>query len=105
MKRLAVLILWGVTIVVYLLLGWVPGVVIVLIALATTLRTLAGTARELAPSARCPRGHLAATYGLVRCNTCGFVGEGSVWRCAACDAAYGHMPCPTCGLSIRNPAL
>jgi hypothetical protein len=89
----------------HLLLGWVPGVVILLIALVTTLRTLTRTARELAPSVRCPRGHLAATYGLVRCNVCGFVGEGSVWRCAACDAAYGHMPCPTCGLSIRNPAL
>jgi len=104
-KRVAVLLLWGVTIAAYLLLGWVPGVVLAALAVASMVRAAVLTARELAPSVRCPRGHTLPTYGRVRCAACGFVGEGSVWRCSHCDAAYGHTPCPTCGLSARNPSL
>ncbi|TAK31191.1 MAG: hypothetical protein EPO40_05685 [Myxococcaceae bacterium] len=105
MRRIVTAAMYALALVAYLALGWIPGVVLVLLALVGTLRALASTARELAPHALCGRGHVTPTYGLVRCSACGFTGEGSVWRCSHCDAAYGHTPCSTCGLSIRNPSL
>ena len=105
MKRLLVFTLYGAAVAAYLALGWVPGAVLVAVAVLGTLRSFVLTARELAPAVHCVRGHVAPTYGLVRCNACGFTGEGSLWRCSNCDARYGHTPCPTCGLSIRNPSL
>lgn len=105
MKRLLVFALYAAGISAYLAFGWIPGAVLVAVAIVGTLRSFAGSARELAPRVRCAHGHSVPTYGLVRCSACGFVGEGSIWRCANCDARYGHTPCSTCGLSIRNPTL
>ncbi|MBI5515265.1 MAG: hypothetical protein HY909_15920 [Deltaproteobacteria bacterium] len=104
MKRLLLLVLYAGAAGAYLTLGWIPGVVLVAIAIVGTLRSFVLTAYELAPTVRCGRGHIAPTYGLVQCSACGFTGEGSIWRCSHCDARYGHTPCPTCGLSIRNPS-
>ena len=47
MKRVAILFLWGVTIAAYLLLGWVPGLILVALAVASTVRAAVLTAREL----------------------------------------------------------
>lgn len=105
MKRLVIFTLYAGAIATYLTLGWIPGAVLVVVALVGTLRSFAQTARELAPVIRCAHGHTVPTYGLVRCSACGFTSEGSVWRCSNCDARYGHTPCSTCGLSIRNPSL
>ena len=105
MKRLLVALAWVLALTVYLTLGWIPGAVLLALAVLGTLRSFVVTARELAPVVRCVHGHPVPTYGLVRCSACGFVGEGSIWRCANCDARYGHTPCSTCGLSIRNPSL
>lgn len=105
MKRLLVFALYAAGIGAYLALGWIPGAALVALAIVSTLRSFTQTSRELAPHVRCPHGHHVPTYGLVRCSACGFVGEGSIWRCSNCDARYGHTPCSTCGLSIRNPSL
>ncbi len=105
MRRLVVFVAYAVAVAVYLTLGWIPGFVLVALALVGTVREFVGTARELAPVLRCVRSHAVPTYGLVRCSACGFTGEGSIWRCSNCDARYGHTSCPTCGLSVRNPSL
>lgn len=105
MKRLLVIAAWVLVAAVYLALGWIPGTLLLLVALASSLRALARTARALAPFLQCPHGHPVPTYGLVRCSACGFTSEGLVWRCRHCGTRYGHTPCPTCGLSVRNPAL
>ena len=105
MRRLVVFTAYAAAAVAYLTVGWIPGVALVALALVGTVREFVGTAGELAPVLRCVRGHAVPTYGLVRCSACGFTGEGSIWRCSNCDARYGHTPCPTCGLSVRNPSL
>lgn len=105
MKRVITFLVWLLAIAAYLAVGWVPGVVLAIVALAATIRSLVHTARELAPSLRCPRGHVVPTYGLTRCTACGFESEGSLWRCDHCGVRYGHTPCPRCGLSTKNPAL
>lgn len=105
MKRSLTLLLWLVAVATYLALGWIPGVILALVAVVAAIRMLVGTARELAPTVRCPRGHVVPTYGRTRCSACGFDSEGSVWWCRHCDARYGHTPCPHCGLSTKNPAL
>lgn len=105
MKRALTFLAWLFAITAYFVVGWVPGVVLALVAIVATIRTLINTARELAPTARCPRNHSVPTFGRTRCSACGFEGEGSVWWCSHCGARYGHTPCPQCGLSTRNPAL
>lgn len=55
---------------------------------------------------RCPRGHETNTEGTFECAACAFVYEGSAWFCEniECPAPITvHLPCTTCGLSIRNP--
>jgi hypothetical protein len=104
-RRLVAILAWLLAIAVYLAVGWVPGLMLTLVALVATIRSLVRTARELAPTVRCPRGHIVPVYGLARCGACGFEGEGSLWRCGHCGARYGHTPCPRCGLSTTNPAL
>lgn len=105
MKRALTAFAWLLAIAVYLAVGWVPGVLIALVAFIATIVSLVRTARELAPTVRCPRGHIVPTYGLTRCTACGFENEGSLWRCGHCGSRYGHTPCPRCGLSTKNPAL
>jgi hypothetical protein len=104
-KRLLLFSAYAVALAAYLTIGWIPGVVLVVVAIVGTLRAFVAASRELAPFVRCVHGHRVPTYGLVRCSACGFTGEGAIWRCSNCSAVYGHTPCPTCGLSVRNPSL
>lgn len=103
MKRAVVATLAAIGLVAYLALGWVVGLVVALVGVFSLLREIAALKRELRPALTCPRGHRVPTYGRVACASCGFVTEGSVWRCRRCDARYGHTPCPTCGLSVEHP--
>lgn len=105
MKRLFSLLGVLLGVVTYLALGWVAGLVVLVVALVGTVLSLRRELREFAPERTCPRGHRVPTYGLFHCASCGWTGEGLVWRCRHCGARYGHTPCPTCGLSVSNPSL
>lgn len=53
----------------------------------------------------CPRGHEVPVYGLWDC-ACGSRIEGWAFaRCEICREAAAYVPCPTCGLPVRNPLL
>lgn len=104
MKRLVVVLAYALALALYLTIGWVAGVLVLLVALVGTVCTFIATARELAPMATCPHGHAFPTYGRVECPQCHWVAESSLWRCANCDARF-NTRCPTCGLSVRNPSL
>lgn len=103
MKRVLSTSLVAAGLALYLALGWVAGLVLVGLGVLTLFREVAALRQELRPELACPRGHRVPTYGRVACNQCGFVSEGSVWRCRHCNARYGHTACPTCGLSVRHP--
>lgn len=104
MRHLFLVLAYALALALYLGVGWVAGIVVLVAALAGTVRTLVVTARELAPTATCPRQHVFPTYGRVECPQCRWAAEGSLWRCANCDARF-NTRCPTCGLSVRNPSL
>ena len=105
MRGLSV-IAWTLAVVAVATLGWIPGLFIAAAALAGTMRSLARTARELAPTITCGACRSPVpTYGRVRCGACHFTAEGSVFRCAHCQTRFGHTPCPRCGCSVANPSL
>lgn len=93
-----------VPIVAYLALGWAAGLLILTVWLLAVAIDLVRAHAALAPTIRCPRGHVVPQYGLHRCG-CGAVTESWVWRCPVCSAEYGHTACPTCGLSVTNPLV
>lgn len=105
MKRVLVFTLWAMVITAYLAFGWVVGLFVLVVALVALWRLLSARSAELAPSVRCPSGHEIPTYGRVECAACGFVEEGSLWRCGHCGARYGSTRCLECGLSVPNPGL
>jgi hypothetical protein len=54
---------------------------------------------------RCPRGHEVAVYGLWDC-ACGSRFEGWAFTpCQICHETAAYVPCPVCGLPLRNPLL
>ena len=54
---------------------------------------------------RCPRGHAVAVYGVWDCH-CGSRVEGWAFAsCPICRETAAYVPCPTCGLTVRNPIL
>lgn len=105
MKRLIIVAAYAAAVLAYLAVGWIAGVLVLGAALVSTVRIFQRTAAEFAPAVVCPRGHTVPTFGTVRCGSCGWVAEGSIWRCSNCDATFGHTLCPVCGLSVRNPSL
>ena len=53
----------------------------------------------------CPRGHEVAAYGRWDC-ACGSRVEGWAFAlCPVCRESAGYVPCPICGLPVRNPFL
>ncbi len=53
----------------------------------------------------CPRGHEVPVYGLWDCG-CGNRIEGWAFAvCPICRETAGYVPCPVCGLPVRNPLL
>jgi hypothetical protein len=53
----------------------------------------------------CGRGHQVPVYGLWDCH-CGSRLEGWAFsKCPICNESAGYIPCPICGLPVRNPFL
>ena len=53
----------------------------------------------------CGRRHQVPLYGLWNCG-CGSRFEGWAFaRCAICRESAAYVPCPECGLPVRNPFL
>lgn len=96
---------WLVALSVYALLGWIPGLVVLGLALIAFVLRAVRVRRALRSTVRCPRGHDVPTYGLYRCTSCGATTESWAWRCPHCRAESGFLGCPTCGLSVRSPLL
>jgi hypothetical protein len=58
-----------------------------------------------AQARRCPRGHEVPVYGLWDC-ACGSRIEGWAFaQCEICHESAAYVPCPACGLPVRNPLL
>ena len=62
--------------------------------------------RQISAEVRfCPRGHEVPTYGLWDC-ACGSRIEGWAFtRCEICHETAAYVPCPVCGLPVKNPFL
>lgn len=95
----------GVT--VYLTLGWVAGLVALVVWTISIAFVWRRTRRAYEDFARCPRGHLVALWGTATCRVCGAATEGSVWECGLCGSVHGWVACsdPRCGLAVPNPML
>ncbi len=104
MRALRVVLVF-VAVVVYLAFGWVPGVVLLLVAMIAFLVRAARLRRALRSTISCPRGHTVPVYGIYRCSSCGTVTESWAWRCPWCRAESGYVACPTCGLSCPSPLI
>ena len=59
--------------------------------------------RDALPCSAC--GHAVALLGRWQCGRCGFVFDGFGFAsCRACDAPPPlYLPCPTCGVGLKNP--
>lgn len=61
--------------------------------------------RILSKTLRCPRGHAVPAYGVFICGACRAQFEGHAFAsCPACGAVAAYVPCPHCGLSVKDPA-
>jgi hypothetical protein len=62
--------------------------------------------RQISAEVRfCPRGHEVPAYGLWDC-ACGSRIEGWAFtRCEICHETAAYVPCPVCGLPVKNPFL
>ena len=90
---------------VYVSLGWIVGLIILLVALVRGLRFLLRLIAALRPTTRC--GHCArpvAQYARWRCR-CGAATDGWAWRCPNCRAFAGWVACEHCGMGVTNPLL
>lgn len=78
------------------------------IGVSTLWRTSVLASRFKAISAQvllCPRGHEVPVYGLWDCH-CGSRVEGWAFApCHICHETAAYVPCPTCGLPVKNPTL
>lgn len=88
----------------YATIGWIAGLIVLVIAMVSTAALLSRTRQALAPSTTCPRGHEVPQYGIHRCG-CGAVTESWLWRCPVCGQEAGWTACPTCGLATQNPLV
>ena len=68
-------------------------------ALLSRFRAITGQVR------RCPRGHEVPLYGIWDCH-CGSRLEGWAFsQCPICHETAAYVPCPSCGLPVKNPIL
>lgn len=88
----------------FVAIGWIAGLVALVVLSLLWLRRLGRARTALAYETTCPRGHIVRQYGVFRCG-CGAVSESWVWRCPVCHQEFGHTACPTCGLSVTNPMV
>ncbi len=98
-------VLWIALAALYAAVGWLAGLVALAVVVVVTALFLWRLRRALSPTLRCPRGHVVPTYGRYACGACGAETMSSAWRCRWCGARFGHVRCPTCGLSVGNPLL
>lgn len=90
-------------IVLYLSVGWVVGLVFLLMVLITSAVRAATLHRAVHRPLLCEAGHSVPTYGLYTCSVCRFRAASWYGRCPHCSAVFGHVECPTCGRSVANP--
>lgn len=86
--------------------GWVAGLVLVALATVRFARRVARFQRALAETTRCPScSGEVPQYGAFSCAPCGARTLGWIWRCRWCGAWAGYTECPSCGMSVPNPAI
>ncbi len=95
----------AVLIVMYAMLGWIAGLLLLAVGVVRLVRLLLRLQRALAPTTTCPQGHRVSQYGRYSCGSCGAETLGSAWWCSWCRARYGHTPCPVCREPVGNPLL
>lgn len=106
MKARIRLLLYATAVLLYAALGWVAGVAILAVGLVLVVRRAVRARRALAPTLACPWcGERVAQYGGFGCGNCRARTLGWAWRCRICSAWAGHVECPACGMSVRNPLL
>jgi len=89
----------------YLAVGWIVGLVLLVVLLARLALYSVRLSRALSPRLGCPAGHTVETHGRFRCAVCSAETLGSAWRCAWCGARHGFIACETCGEAVGNPLL
>jgi hypothetical protein len=90
----------------YAALGWVAGLVVLLVGVATLLARASRVRRALAPGVPCPWcGDMVPQYGAYSCRNCGARTLSWAWRCPLCGSEHGHVQCPSCSMSVPNPML
>ncbi len=53
----------------------------------------------------CQNDHPVPTEGgLYECE-CGYVYEGSIFKCPFCSSSTPWVKCPTCGISVKSPYI
>ncbi len=97
------LILWLGLLALYAATAWIGGLVALVVVVIASAFFVLRLRRALAPTIRCPAGHTVPTYGRFECSVCRAQTMGSAWRCDWCGARFGHISCPTCGLSCGSP--
>ena len=97
---------WIAVIALAVALGWVVGLVVITILVPRVISYFLRLRLALAPTTRCPRGHLVEQYGTFRCS-CGRITDSWIWQCSspACRRVSGWTRCPTCGVALDNPML
>jgi hypothetical protein len=88
---------------VYLVFGWVAGLVILGLFAGTWAARIVVLRRTVHGELHCEQGHAVPTYGLYRCGVCRFTTASWWGRCPHCQSVFGHLTCPTCGRSVANP--
>ena len=69
------------------------------------LRFACRAPRIFARALRCPRGHWVSVYGAFSCARCRGIYEGNGFDpCPLCGSRARYISCPTCGLSVKDPA-
>lgn len=53
----------------------------------------------------CARGHTTDAYGIFACRCGALIEDHAFARCGVCRQPGAYLPCPTCGLPIRNRLL
>jgi predicted RNA-binding Zn-ribbon protein involved in translation (DUF1610 family) len=86
--------------------GWVAGLILAAIATFRFARRVVRFRRALAETTTCPACRAdVPQYGAFSCGPCGARTLGWVWRCRWCGAWAGYTACPSCTLSVANPAI
>jgi hypothetical protein len=89
--------------VLFLVLGWVVGLVVLHVWLIRRAIAFHKAQRAIAATTLCADGHEVSQFGRFTCKVCGATTDGWAWQCALCGGESGWTACPTCGLAVQNP--